>query len=232
VRAETKKQFSHQEIAHLLEIDEITLQELLNKVNNVSLIPGPGSSYNKDDIVKWVELLIEKHPEIVASFLVNKSKSGTSPVYEYLHSNHIILNLGAQKAEKAIEEIISISERTNLIKNQDELLKLVLARENFCSTAVGGGIAFPHPILTTFEVVKTTLIVVGISKNGIDFNFFDGRLVNIVVLMAVPNTRMHLQILSRLANIFLSDKVKNDILNSSCEKDVIEIIRGKETELF
>ncbi len=232
IQAETKNQYSHQEIAYLLEIDEDCLRELIDKEKGVPLLPKKGSVYDKSTIIEWVELLIEKYPETAASILVNKSKSHTSPIYKYLHPNRIILDVRERNAEKAIEEIISISERTNLIKDKDELLKLVLARENLCSTAVGSGIAFPHPRLTTFDVVKTTILIIGISKVGINFSSFDGHLVNVVVLIAVPDLRMHLQILSRLSNIFLSNEVKTGILNSSSEEEVIEIIMRKEKELF
>ena len=231
IKAETKENFSHQEIANLLEIDENILKKVIENTTPVTGMPNM-EYYRKEDIAEWVEMLLEKHPDTITSILVNKSKLKTCPVYTYLRPANIIMNLKVAAASNAIEEIINAGEKTNLINNRNKFLQLVLTREASHTTAMGGGVAFPHPRSASFEIVKTTLIMLGISKKGVEFNAVDGQLVHIVVLLAVPILRMHLQLLSRLVTIFNSDTFKNEIINSSTEKEVIEKIEEREMGLF
>jgi mannitol/fructose-specific phosphotransferase system IIA component (Ntr-type) len=86
----------------------------------------------------------------------------------------------AKTKTEAIEELIGVLEKANLITDPKDVLDRVLERERIDTTAVGEGVAFPHARLEASEV---PIIAVGRSTKGIDFEAIDGSPVNLMVLV-------------------------------------------------
>jgi len=80
----------------------------------------------------------------------------------------------------AIEKLAGLMESNSYISNASSLVSAALDREAILSTAVDGGLAFPH--VRGVEGGRLVMAV-GVSKNGIDW---DGTKVNIVFLSAIP----------------------------------------------
>ncbi|MDA3902392.1 MAG: PTS sugar transporter subunit IIA [Desulfuromusa sp.] len=78
------------------------------------------------------------------------------------------------------------------------LLEVLRAREELTSTAIGDGIAIPHPrnpVLLNAQRAKVTLCFL---DQAVDFYALDGKPVKILLLIIAPNLRSHLHLLSRL----------------------------------
>ncbi len=71
-------------------------------------------------------------------------------------------------------------EQNKFISNAESLVTAAIERENVLSTALGGGIAFPH--VRGVEGGALTLAM-GVSQKGIDW---DGEKVHIIFLSAIP----------------------------------------------
>ncbi len=88
--------------------------------------------------------------------------------------------------------------------DRELLLELLRAREELTSTAIGNGIAIPHPrnpILTSVQQPKVTLCFL---EHPVNFFALDGHLVKILLLVIAPDLTTHLHLLSRL-NFILRD---------------------------
>ena len=58
-----------------------------------------------------------------------------------------------------------------------------LAREAVLSTGIGNGVAMPH---TRLEGLRSPLVVVGLSKGGIDFDAPDGHPAHVILMILTP----------------------------------------------
>ncbi len=98
----------------------------------------------------------------------------------------------------AIGVLAELMEKNRFISNADALVTAAMDREAVLSTAVGGGLAFPH--VRGVEGGGLTLAM-GVSKKGIDW---DGERVHIVVLSAIPVavSAFYLRLMSGLVQSF------------------------------
>jgi len=66
----------------------------------------------------------------------------------------------------------------------EQILDAVLARESLGSTGIGGGIAIPH---AKIDVIEEVTMVLGISRESIDFDSPDGEMSRIFFLVLAPS---------------------------------------------
>ena len=121
-------------------------------------------------------------------------------IMDFLCKDAITLDLKAQNKKDAIIELIELLKESKKIKKTDEIIDVVLERENLGSTGVGHGVAIPHG---KTDVLSEQVGVLGISKKGIEFNSLDGEPVYIIFLLVGPVevTGQHLKALSRISRL-------------------------------
>jgi len=113
----------------------------------------------------------------------------------------------------------------------DLLLKDIIIREEIHTTAVGNGIAFPHPRSVSYNIVNRPSLSMGISESGIEFEAYDRNPVKIIIVAVIPQLAGHLHVLSRLSRIFRDTAVKDKILTAGSVDRIIAVIKEKEAHL-
>ncbi len=91
----------------------------------------------------------------------------------------MIADLDATTREEAISRLAERMEESKFISNADSLVTAALERESILSTAIDGGIAFPHVRGVEGGGLAFAL---GVSRKGMDW---DGETVNLVFLYAI-----------------------------------------------
>ena len=94
----------------------------------------------------------------------------------------MVCDLGAATREQSIEKLAHAMEAHGFISSAENLVAAALERESVLSTAMEGGLAFPH--VRGVEGGGLTLAM-GVSKEGIDW---DGEKVNVIFLKAATST--------------------------------------------
>ena len=86
----------------------------------------------------------------------------------------------------------------------EPILERVIQRERQSSTAVGGGLAFPHCVIDGLSHVH---VIFGRVSEGLDFKARDGQPVKLIVLLVAGESQRvpYLTILARLSRL-LQDK--------------------------
>ncbi|RKY45068.1 MAG: PTS sugar transporter subunit IIA [Candidatus Omnitrophota bacterium] len=151
---------------------------------------------------------------------------------EYIFENQIIVGLKSKKKKEVLAELLSLLIRLKKIspRSKQKIISALLARERLGSTALGQGIAIPH---TRLEIIKKPLIVVGISKQGIDFDSLDGEPVFVIFLILSPKNLegVHLKILAGISKILRDKYFLNRLKEASKPKQVKELIKAQEKSL-
>lgn len=80
----------------------------------------------------------------------------------------------------AIEELINLLYKQELITNKSEAFERVMERESLVSTGLGNGVAIPHARL---EVGDKPIIALGRHKTGVEFDAADGEPVYLILLV-------------------------------------------------
>lgn len=112
----------------------------------------------------------------------------------------------------------------------DFLHSVLLAREALGSTAVGDGVAVPHPRSPILLRVPTALITLCFLDKPIDFGALDGKPVHALFSMISPTTRAHLHLLSLLAFALRDPAFRDCIVRRAGEDEILAAVRRLEAE--
>ena len=122
----------------------------------------------------------------------------------------MVCDLGAATREQAIAKLALAMEGHGFISSAENLVTAVLEREGVLSTAMEGGLAFPH--VRGVEGGGLTLAM-GVSQEGIDW---DGEKVYLVFLSATPAavSACYLRLMAGLAQSFAKDANRKSVLEA------------------
>ena len=144
-------------------------------------------------------------------------------ITDLLTKESIDLNVKASNKKDVIEQAVELMEQNGNINNKEEYLKLVMKREEEGSTGVGEGIAIPHG---KGNVISKPGLVAMVIPDGVDFESLDGKPVKLLFLIAAPDSKdnLHLEVLSRLSALLMSEKFRQDLLNAKSKEEFLKII--------
>ena len=122
----------------------------------------------------------------------------------------MVCDLGSATREQAIAKLALAMEKHGFISSAENLVTAVLEREGVLSTAMEGGLAFPH--VRGVEGGGLTLAM-GVSQEGIDW---DGEKVNMVFLSAIPVavSAFYLRLMAGLAQAGAKDANRQAVLEA------------------
>jgi PTS system fructose-specific IIC component len=123
----------------------------------------------------------------------------------------MVADMKAETREDAIAQLAEAMERHGFISSADNLTAAALEREGVLSTAIEGGIAFPH--VRGVEGGGLTLAM-GVSRKGIDW---DGEKVGIVFLSAIPVavSAFYLRLMAGLSQSFAKDANRKAVVEAN-----------------
>lgn len=115
--------------------------------------------------------------------------------------------------------------------DRTQLRQVLIAREKLASTAVGDGIAVPHPRNPIFLHVTRPTLTLCFLENPVDFAALDGRPVTVLLTVIAPTLRSHLHLLARL-NFVLRDAPLRAVL-AACgsREEIFAALRAAEGRL-
>ncbi|GIW55623.1 MAG: MerR family transcriptional regulator [Nitrospiraceae bacterium] len=112
--------------------------------------------------------------------------------------------------------------------DRDNLLELLMAREKLGGTAVGNGIAIPHPRYPIVLPGSESVVQVCFLKEPIDFRAGDGVPVDTLFLMICPTVHVHLQLLARLACVLQSETFRGQLRSRPDKAQLVAAVRKAE----
>ena len=87
----------------------------------------------------------------------------------------ILPELAATSKNGVIEELAAHAHRLALVRDKTWFVGALIERENILPSAIGNGIAFLHSLRRNPEQVVRPFMVLGRSKEGVDFDALDGN---------------------------------------------------------
>lgn len=142
---------------------------------------------------------------------------------ELINETLIDFELNALTKEAAIKQLSKKINNAGRLNNLSEFYNSVIEREKLTSTGIGFGIAIPHG---KSESVNEPTVAIGISKGGIDWESIDGKPVEIVILIAVPESSagdLHLKILANLSRALMHEEFRSELINCNDKTKIIDM---------
>ena len=152
-------------------------------------------------------------------------------IMDFLNKKAISVKIKSTNKEGVIRELVDLLAGATGIKNKEDLIKAVLAREALGSTGIGQGVGIPH---AKSQVVKELVAAFGLSRSGVNFDSLDGEPVHIFFLLIAPEESAgpHLKALARISRM-LKDKYFRDLLKKAKdENEILRIIQEEDSKKY
>lgn len=115
--------------------------------------------------------------------------------------DHVVPAIIATSKNGVIEELSGLAHRLGLVRDKTWFVGALIERENVLPGAFGGGIAFLHTLRRNPDQIARPFMVLGRSREGIEFDALDGRLTHLFFVLGLKYDELHLPWLYRLSQI-------------------------------
>ncbi|MBN2628526.1 MAG: cation:proton antiporter [Spirochaetales bacterium] len=142
-----------------------------------------------------------------------------------IHPGCIKMDLAGNDKDAIINELVDLALNSGLIASddRDQVLQAVLNREASMSTGMQNGIALPHG---KTDVVPRLIPVVGIHREGVDFDSLDGEPSRLFfMILSSPDTSgPHVRFLAAISGILSKPDVVERILDCRKADELKELL--------
>lgn len=142
---------------------------------------------------------------------------------DYLDRESVAVGLTARTKTEALELLVDIVTRRELVEDRERLLTALRQRENVVSTGIGNGVAIPHADLPEIDGPRLFL---GVFPEGVDFQALDeGTVTTVFLLLGTPRTPgLHMKILARIARMSKHPEFK-DLCRCASAEDALALLQ-------
>ncbi|MED5429831.1 MAG: PTS sugar transporter subunit IIA [Pseudomonadota bacterium] len=139
----------------------------------------------------------------------------------------ILLNQKLNNKKNALELISDHFEKEIQIK-KEIVFDSLYAREKLGTTALGGGVALPHARIDVLKNIHTLIIQL---NSGIDFDAVDGKKVDIIFVLLVPNVNSddHVKLLAEIASVLDNNEIVKKIRNAKSPHEIILALNNSQS---
>lgn len=150
-------------------------------------------------------------------------------ITDLLDKRSISLNGAPKSKQEALDEVIELMNKSGRLSDAESYRKQVYAREEESTTGIGEGIAIPHGKCSAVNSPGLAAMVV---KDGVDFDALDGEPVNLIFLIAAPDTEdnVHLEVLSKLSMMLMDEEFTAALRQADSVEEFLGIIDRADEE--
>ncbi len=214
------------DVAQLISVSEKTIYRWIVENKIPAYRVNHQYRFNKDEINNWI--LNNK-----LNSLKNRPESEESiaspSIYELFKHGGIYYKIEGENVESVLKnslEVISVPQYVT----RSRLYDAIIDREKLMSTAIGNGIAIPHPRESLVTGVNDQSISLCFLNSKVDYSSLDGEAVNILFFILSSNPKNHLEILYKI--IFLCQK--KDFLQllekQALRNEILQYVEEQERE--
>lgn len=148
-------------------------------------------------------------------------------IRDLLAIESIELNGTAVDKREALNKMVDLMARSGRINNVEVYRKGVYAREEEGSTGIGEGIAIPH---CKSDAVSRPGLAAMVVRDGVDFDSLDGKKVDLIFLIAAPDTKdnVHLEVLSKLSVLLMEEQFTSALKHAKSVEEFLAVIDNAE----
>lgn len=150
-------------------------------------------------------------------------------ITDLLSASSIDLNAKPLNKKEAIEQAVKLMAASGNITDIEAYTKQVIAREEESTTGVGEGIAIPHG---KCSAVSRPGLAAMIIRDGVDYDSLDGEPVNVLFLIAAPDSEdnVHLDVLSKLSVLLMDEEFIRKLKAAKDIGEFLEVIDNADSE--
>ncbi|WED24256.1 fructose-specific PTS transporter subunit EIIC [Vibrio sp. JC009] len=147
-------------------------------------------------------------------------------ITELINEKLIRLDLNATTKQDVFVELIEALYAEGRISNRSQFLADIQSREELGNTGFESGVALPH---AKSSAVTKPAVVIGVSRNGIDYGAEDGQPSKLFFMIASPDggADHHIEVLAELSSKLIAEGFIESFLAAKTESEALELLLQK-----
>jgi len=129
----------------------------------------------------------------------DRSAASLLPLREVLRAELMSFDLEPGPKEAMLRQLMAPLVRTGFASDPSRLLRSLVERERMMTTAVGHGIAIPHPRRPIEGMFEEPGVALGICPRGTNFDAIDDQKVHVFFLICATREEVHLNLMAKVA---------------------------------
>jgi PTS system nitrogen regulatory IIA component len=214
-----------------MKLNEKTVLKMAQKGELPGVKIGSQWRFHLDSIDRYLQKDIMKVPENELDSLLSTANTIT-PLSRLFDERLIELNLQSLDKKGVLAELAGKAAEYGISGNGKKLLRELLNREQMLSTAVGNGIAMPHPRKPVPDLFSKPNIFLARSVNGVEFDAPDGRKARLFFMICAPNMISHLRLMAQVSRLLHVNGVIDKFLAAANKKQIIQLLLELERKDF
>ncbi|RLA92695.1 MAG: PTS sugar transporter subunit IIA [Deltaproteobacteria bacterium] len=144
-------------------------------------------------------------------------------ITELMNKYLIIPQLSTKTKKEVLKELVDCIVRKEKEVESNELLRVLLEREELGSTGIGDGIAIPHGKV---KKIKKLIVSFGRSIEGVDFQSMDGKPTHLIFLLIAPENSagIHLKALARISRLLKDGRFRKNLMEANTPQEIYDLI--------
>ena len=131
-----------------------------------------------------------------------------------------------------IEELADLANQLGLVRDKNWFVGALIERENIMPSAVGNGVAFLHTMNRHPEQVVRPFMVLGRSRDGVDFDALDGNPTHLFFVLGLKFHELQLPWLAKLAQLFGRREATAELIAAPNAEAIFDSLSQAERTLF
>lgn len=150
-------------------------------------------------------------------------------ITDLLSYDSIALSSTAKTKKEVLDQAVELMAKSGKLADTEAYRQKVYDREEEGTTGIGMGIAIPHG---KCQAVKTPGLAAMVIPEGADFDSLDGAPVQLVFLIAAPDTEdnVHLKVLSKLSMLLMHPEFSEALKAAKTKEEFAAVIEKAEAD--
>ena len=222
-------QWSVRDVAERLNVSERTVLRWVKHDDLPASRIGSQFRFNRAELLEWATARKLKVPPVL--FYGENEEHERMPSFsDALSIGGIFHEVGGTDKPSVLRAIVNLLRLPDGV-DRELLYRMLMAREALASTAVGDGIAIPHPRNPIVLRVTRPLVTLCLLAQPLDFGALDGQPVYALFTLVSSAPRIHLHLLARLSYVLRQSSFKTLISGRGPAADILAEVRRVEASI-
>lgn len=208
----------------ILKVSEDTIQEWIDEKKIPFYKIGGIYRFSESEINEWIlNNKLKKKLHVSKKILDLSASRRHVALTDLLKKSGIFYSI---EGKNVLEIIQNCVKKINLPQDLTEevLLESLIEREDLIPTAIGKGLAIPHPRSPIITDVETESLSICFLKEEIDYGAMDGIKVHTLFIVLSANPKRHLEILSKISFLAQNEDFMNLLKTRAPNETLMEYL--------
>lgn len=212
------------DIVGLLQVNEKTVYRWIKDKKIPCYRINHQYRFNRAEINEWI---LSNKIELSSSLINLGLNDHNLP--RLLENGGIVSSVPGSNVGEVITNAVEMINTPPGLKKEDIVLAL-MRREELMPTAIGNGVAIPHPRNPIVTDPKNASVSICYLERPAEFHSLDGQPVHTLFILFTATPRMHLEVLSKISHLCQNNLFLDKLSSKAPKDEVMEFVRAKEKE--